>query len=503
MGLFKHQIEGVEFLSGTNPAGGNSFILADEMGTGKTRQAAVAGKEKGHGNIVVCPLSSKIDWANEIKEVYPDAEVMYLSESSEYYPGGSNPWFITNYDMLNKYEEMIIRMASSGLVDGIILDEAHNIKGDSLRAKAIIGGRKKKKSGDIAKFGGIAKEMKRVWCLSGSIILNRPIELFNVLRAIGHPLGSNKSRYGERYCGGFMMYRLYDSIKKRYYTVPQKVYFSTFFKRPGISVNRMWPDYSGATHLDELRDQLKGWMLRRTKAEVLDLPPKIISIKEMDISKEWRNEYYNAFDNYIRFREENHDLKWNKDNVIAARHLTEIGKMKQVCSLAKTERIAEDIREAVGSGQKVIVFSQYTETIKTIAAMVRDLGVVTLTGEDKIEKRQQSMSGFKSDDRINVFVANIKAGGTGINLQSGSIVMFADMEWSPGINEQAEDRAHRNGQKNTVNVYYYVVKDTIEEDIIELLEKKRGMADQILSGTKKRMSSRSVESDFMRKRKWD
>ena len=103
-----------------------------------------------------------------------------------------------------------------------------------------------------------------------------------------------------------------------------------------------------------------------------------------------------------------------------------------------------------------------------------------------------------NDEKVKVLVLNIDAGGVGINLTRASIVMFADMDWFPGIHEQAEDRAHRIGQKGTVNVYYYVCPKTIEEDIIRLLNSKKGVVDQILEGKKRRVAKASVGAEFLK-----
>lgn len=494
MKLFKHQIEGVKFLKEHLKC-----ILADEMGTGKTRQGIVACKEIGGGTLIVTTASSKINWQREIKIVYPEDVSVLIDSNTEEIVTDDLKWLIINYDILGKWNPAINVLIENNTIENLIVDEAHYIKGDSLRSKAIIGGRKTKKDGDVAKFSGIAKKMKAVFCLSGTIMLNRPMELFNILKAIGHPLGSSKERYAERFCGRFWMYKIWNG--ERFYTIPSNVFYQKFNKK-GVEIKMRWPDDSGATHLDELRKELEGWIIRRRKEDVLkDLPPKIVSIRDFEINEEWSKKYDNAFDEYISFRKNNPIDGWSEDNVLMTRQLVEVQKLKQVCSLAKVDTIVEDIENAVNQGQKVIVFSQYTKTIDEIASRVQDLkiGVSVLIGDMGQNARQVSIDDFQNDPRMKVFVANIKAGGVAINLQAASIVMFADMEWSPGINHQAEDRAHRQGQKNIVNVYYYVARNTIEEDIVELLEKKRNITDQILEGDKVRLQKSSVFGEFLKR----
>ena len=123
----------------------------------------------------------------------------------------------------------------------------------------------------------------------------------------------------------------------------------------------------------------------------------------------------------------------------------------------------------------MIVFSQYTETVRalTVALKDRKVDVVNLTGENSQDERQWAVDRFQNDPDTIAFVANMKAGGVGLTLTAASIVMFADMDWSPETHRQAEDRAHRIGQTGTVNVYYYIAEETIEEDIIDILTQKQ------------------------------
>ncbi len=488
MELFNHQKEGIKILTGFNPEGGHSFLLADSMGLGKTIQAIISSKKLYGGSLIVCPASLKINWQREINNVYPEDSVHIISKEDQIEKAD---WIITNYDMLQKHMVLIEYFISRGWIKNIILDEAHYIKGNSLRSKAIIGGRKTKKDGETAKFSGLIKLVDSVTCITGTPILNKPIELFNILKAIGHPLSKSKEKYAERYCGRFWMYRIWDG--NRFYTIPSSVFYAKFNK-PGVKIKLRWPDDSGATNLDELREELKGWMIRRKKEDVLDLPEKIISIKEFEIDSDWSKKYKNAFDDYIEFRKHNPIDGWNEENVLMNRHLVEIQKLKQVCSLAKIDTIVEDINEAVDQGEKVIVFSQYTKTIDAITDKMQELGigVTALTGDCDMDYRQASVDSFQNDPRVKVFVANIKAGGVGINLTKASIVMFADMEWSPEIHNQAMDRAHRIGQTGTVNVYYYIAKGTIEEDIMEVLESKKEIMDQILEGKRDKVKTSSI-----------
>nr|MDD5068055.1 DEAD/DEAH box helicase [Candidatus Paceibacterota bacterium] len=316
------------------------------------------------------------------------------------------------------------------------------------------------------------------YALTGTPILNRPIELFNILKAVDHPLGKIRSAYSRRYCGA---------------------YLKTIIRRYGPPI--VFLDESGATNLNELREKIKGIFLRRKKDDVLDLPEKIIGIMACEMDDEWQAKYDTAWDRYIQFLEENPAPDKDLENIIMARQLVEIQKLKQVCSQSKIKHISEFIENAVEQEEKVIVFSQYTETIGLLGGRMSELGIVfeTLVGSDSTEKRQKSIDRFQNDKDCMVFISNIKAGGIGINLTAGSFVVFADMEWSPEIHKQAEDRAHRIGQTGTVNVYYFITKDTIEEDILEILNSKKGVLDQVIDGRNDRIEKSNVYDEFLKR----
>lgn len=486
MELFEHQKTGIAFLKKKKKA-----ILADEMGLGKTRQAIIAAGEAGGSILVICPASLKINWKREIATVYPDQEDAVIVIDSQTDMEMCGRWNIINYDILEKKIEWIECAIKTGGLKTLILDEAHYIKGKSIRAAVVTGGRVKMSRKGVtqtAEFGGIAKQMENVYCLTGTPLLNRPIELFNLLKAIGHDLGRVRSYYSRRYCGGFL---------------------KTIIRRAPYPPIRYF-DESGATNLSELKRNLDGWMLRRKKMDVLDLPPKIVSIMECELSSEWQKSYDRAWTDYLAFLAENPDPERNMDGILMARHLVEITKLKQICSQSKIDRMAADIRNTVEQGQKVIVFSQYTETIRRLKDVLSGLvpgskkdgsqdpvRCVTLTGADNMDERQKAVDDFQKGF-ADVFIANIKAGGVGLTLTEASIVMFADMEWSPEIHAQAEDRAHRIGQAGTVNVYYYIAADTIERDIVDILNSKKDVMNQILEGKASSKKGESMQEAFLK-----
>lgn len=432
--LFKHQIEGIEFLKTTKRA-----ILADEQGMGKTIQAIEAVKSEEKGAIVVCPASVKFNWRNEINRQYPLDRVIVINSTDPIPPGAD--WYIINYDILDKRKELLSEFLETGELKTLILDEAHYVKNRSIRARAAL---------------NLTREAEKVYLLTGTPIMNRPMELFNLLSAVGSPLAKSWYAYVMRYCNAW---------------------------RRTLRNGRSFLDTSGASHLDELRGKISTHFLRREKKDALDLPPKIIQQIPIELSKTWREKYDRAFDDYIAFLKTNPIEGKNIDNILLARHLVELQKIKQVCSQAKLEFILHDIEEIIGAGEKVVVFTQYTETLRNIqqGARAKKWSVQTISGETSSIERQRAVEAFQGGFG-DIFVGNIKAAGIGITLTAANKVIFADIDWTPAVHDQAEDRCHRIGTTGTVNVYYYIATDTIEEDIMTMLAKKRQIIDAVISG---------------------
>ena len=517
MELFAHQKEGIAFLKEKK-----KVILADEMGLGKTRQAILAAREENVGSVVViCPASLKTNWEREILAVAPDDDV-FVIQSGKLRDIPAAKWIIVNYDMLGKYYEPLASMKALGMIGAGICDEAHYIKGKkAVRSKLTL---------------MLLDGLPVVYMLTGTPIMNRPAEMLNLLKAVGHPVAEKTSFFEKRYCDAYM-----ETIIRR--------------GRPAI---RFW-NSSGASNLNELREITRDCLLRRMKKDVLDLPEKMISVRFCELSPEQKKGYDHAWEQYLEWFKAgldgtlpegeseiscsrcsrrltddevgrggvqggsknalgpDHDDCYKCSTIertVSAQQLVELGKLKQLCSLSKVSRMAADIEDAVAAGEKVIVFTQYTNTLKEIAAACRSIRVetgapsaygkiptkaikvATLSGQDTQTSRQAAVDAFQNDPETRVFVSNMKAGGVGLTLTQARIVMFADMEWSPEIHAQAEDRAHRIGQEGTVNVYYYVMEKTIEEDIVDLLEAKRRIIKEVMEGSVERMSG-SMAADFL------
>lgn len=308
----------------------------------------------------------------------------------------------------------------------VIFDESHFIKN---------------KQAQRTKFSvKLAKKTGKVLFLTGTPVLNKPIEVYNVLNIVS-PTG-----YWEfcmRYCGA----------KKTQWG---------------------W-DLGGASHLDELRRKMY-FMIRRTKEQVLsELPDKTVSVLDTSISPEGKKEYRKIQKEFREWLIEN----GKNINALYAEALTKVGYLKQV--VVRHKNIEEIIENFLESGKKIIVFSQYVEIIERLSKQYVQESVA-LTGATPTKDRQGIIDEFQNNPEKRIFLSTLKAGGVGITLTAADTVLFTDLDWVPANHLQAEDRAHRIGQKNNVNVYYLITPDTIEEEIWKLLRRKEKVVNQILDG---------------------
>lgn len=462
-----YQTEGAEFLYRNKRA-----LLADEMGVGKTLQAILAALKAGHETLVICPASLKINWAREIIDQDPEAQIQIVDPGNEihdYATGNGSQWLIVNYDLLDKYKAEGLRL----LLDykTLIIDEAHSIKETStLRTKASL------KIGEYA---------ENIYLITGTPVLNRPIELYPLLKILRHPITLSKQGkdnwygYAFRYCGG-------------YFREVKRWIFNHKTGRRELQQMRFL-DTKGATNLEELRQRIAPIYLRRLKKEVLPLPPKNVHAKKVTMSDTHIQLYQNAWERYLayleRIKEElmqelgSEDAYFRKiNNIEASQHLVELQKLQQVTSAAKIRSVVEDAYKEAKRGNKVLIFTIYTDTIDKMKRIFthNKLKVAVLNGQTKNESRVKAVDALQNDPDTNIFIGNIKAAGVGITLTAANKVYFIDSEWTPALNQQAEDRAHRYGQANDVDIYYYLAEGTIDEDKQEALEAKRKIINTIL-----------------------
>lgn len=422
-----HQKEAIEKLLAND-----RFILADDMGLGKTTSTVIASLESGAKKVlIVCPASLKINWKREI-ENYSEDHVLIV-EGKKW--GSTFKYYIINYDILknfhtteNSEDSEAYQIILKEGFDLAIVDEAHYISNSQAQRTKLL--------------NDILAKIPKVWLLTGTPMTSRPINYYNLLKIVRSPLTLNWKSYVMRYCKGYQF---------------------------RVGGRKIW-NTSGASNLDELREQTKAVVLRRLKTDVLDLPEKIIS----PIWLELKNSFYDdELTEFLRISEENKE----KESITVT--LNRLMKLRQLIAIEKVEHTCELIDKVLEQGKKVIVFTNFTMSLDMLHEKYKKKSVV-LDGRMSKIARQESVDRFQNEDKVRVFIGNIKAAGVGITLTAADTVIMNDLSFVPADHSQAEDRAYRYGQKNSVLVYYPVFENTIEMTVYNILQKKKDIIDQVM-----------------------
>lgn len=413
-------------------------ILADEMGLGKTLQTlAFILSKKNTKTLIITPTSLVYNWANEIDRFAPDLKyIVNIGDKS------------TREDLLSKLENVDVVITTYGLLKrdldiynsiyfySIIIDEAQNIKNP--------------KSQNALAIKSLKSNIR--FALTGTPIENSVLELWSI----------------------------FDFIMPLYLRTQKD--FNTRYNK-NLNENE--------EVLEELHKFINPFILRRYKKDVIkELPDKIVKEVLVPLSEQ-EKKIYASYSNYVsNIINKNKDLVDEQINKIEI--LSYITKLRQLCldpsillddfqgDSSKIEALL-DLLEGNISSHKILIFSQFTTALKKIGMKLNDLKInfSYLDGSVSINKRMDAIDEF-NNDITNVFLISTKAGGTGLNLTSADIVIHFDPWWNPAVEDQATDRAHRFGQKNVVEVIKLIAKDTIEEKILKLQERKRSLINSVI-----------------------
>ena len=426
-------------------------ILADDMGLGKTlqvislllteQQEQKAGIREERCSLIVCPASLVYNWQKEVERFAPSlSTVMILGSATErediIKKAKPGQILITSYDLLKRdvdvYKDKIFAVQ--------VIDEAQYIKNAGTQA---------------------AKGVKKITAgfklaLTGTPIENRLSELWSI----------------------------FDYLMPGFLSTYQK--FREDMELP-ISTNQ------DANKMERLQRMIRPFILRRLKGDVLkDLPEKL----EENLFAHLEGEQLSLYDAQVQHMKNMlNDTTEKEFRASKIQILAELTKLRQLCcdpsllyenykgDSAKKEMCMDLIENAVNGGHKVLLFSQFTSMLDLLAEELEARGIkyYMLTGAVNKEKRMRMVESFNEDD-VPVFCISLKAGGTGLNLTSADIVIHYDPWWNVAVQNQATDRAHRIGQKNVVTVYKLVSQGTIEEKIVDIQERKKQLAEQILEG---------------------
>ena len=442
-------------------------ILADDMGLGKTIQIlsvilgyAQNAKEERRTSIVISPSSLTLNWQNEADKFAGELKTLVingtLSERKRKIADIEKyDLVITSYDLLKRDIELY--KEKNYYFRYIIADEAQYLKNSNTQN---------------------AKSIKKInaetrYALTGTPIENSLAELWSIFDYI---------------MPGYLF--SYKKFKKQYET-------------PIVKEN-------DTQALNKLKMLIEPFVLRRTKTEVLtELPEKTVTVLHNEMEEEQRNLYISYL---AQAREEvAEEINLNGIERSHIKILSVLTRLRQICchpslfikdytsESSKLNQCMEIIEEAVKGNHKILLFSGYTSMFPIIEKELQKLNIkyFKLTGATKIDERIDLVDEFNENPEISVFLISLKAGGTGLNLTGADMVIHYDPWWNVSTENQATDRAYRIGQKNNVQVYKLITKNSIEEKIYELQQKKAQLIDNMLS-TKTSFINTLSKEDIMR-----
>lgn len=431
--LLPYQIDGIDFISASR-----NTLLADEMGLGKTVQAIgfIDGEPTIRSVLIVCPKSLILNWERELetwlgRKTY--FQYVQFAESSAVHIK------IINYE---KMEDLGIP------VDLFILDEAQYTKNQ--------GTARSKRVRAQAKVSG------RVLALTGTPMPNRPAELWNILDILQPGKWGPFHDFGLKYCDG----------KSKYLGSSQ----SPLRKAQGYPPRmRLAWDYSGSSNEVELAANLKSIMIRRLKKDVLpQLPTKRRQIIPLKVGKG-----YHDYDLLGPISEDNYEAclkKLRSDKVI----FEEWSRRRHEQGLAKVPLVVEHMRNALDDGRKVILFAHHLDVIDALYQELVGWRPMMLVGANTAQERQLSVDIFQQEPDCRVFIGSLSAAGVGITLTASSHVVFAELDPTPEVMSQCEDRAHRIGQANSVLVQHLVADKSLDARMCRILIKKQKVISRVL-----------------------
>ncbi len=455
--LYKYQrkaVKRIEYFKGR-------ALLADEMGLGKTWEALWWCKKHPEKTpiIVVCPANLKWVWEMEAWKLLKIRAVVLSGRTppksiKKGFQLNPKEMYIINYEVLNWWVRYLWKLKAKVL----IVDECHYQKSrGAKRTQAVLRLSKGPMTKKRYKKGPNKGKRKRrriphVLAISGTPLTNRPHELYTTLRLVQPKIYKNHKFFAHRYC--------------------QPVW-------------REWGwEYKGATNIQELHRRLKSqMMIRNLKKDVLkDLPDKTRMVIPLEI--EDRKEYQEAETNFIAWLTKKSPAKAEKAG--KAKQLVQLGYLKRLAADLKMSLVMQWIEDFMEeSSGKLVVFAIHKRVIKQIHEQYPHTSVV-IDGSVSNKNRKRAVQTFQRNKKIRLFIGNLTAAGVGITLTAAHTLMFCELDWVPGNHTQAEDRIHRIGQENAAMIYYLVAKDTIEEKLCKIIQKKQRIVSQILDGSIKK-----------------
>lgn len=451
---YQYQLEGVRYALDHQRC-----IFGDQPGLGKTLQA-ICSVVKAHKEaikygesfpvLVICPAALKVNWQREFKK-FAGLNAIILDDRNrdswhkfyELHDGSGEPIasvFIVNYESIKKFFVLsgfggrpdLRRIKFDeriNLFKSVIIDESHKCKSGKTQQSKFV--------------EGICKGKRWIFALTGTPVVNNNTDLIQQLKILGRldDFGGWKQFVG-RYCDG-----------------PKQ-----------------------SSNLRELNYRL--WMscfFRREKSKVLtQLPDKMRQYITCDITN--RKEYEDAENNIIEYLRKYQNA--NDDKIrrsMRGEVMVRMGILKQIAARGKIKAVSEFVHDVIDGGEKLILFAFLKDVVAALKLEFPD--AVTVTGSDNMAQKQNAVDRFQNDPGCKLIILNYKSGGTGLTLTAASRVGFIEFPWTYSDCEQAEDRAHRNGQKNAVNCYYFLGDKTIDRYMYQVIQTKKNIANEVTGTT--------------------
>ena len=419
------------------------FINGDDMGLGKSLESiATINKADAFPCLVICPNVVKINWQREWHK-FTDKKAMVLTDSVRdswpfFWQTGMNQVFIVNYESLRKYFVRRITKAEKWtlkdvefhntikLFKSVIIDESHKVKSTATQQ---------------TKFcKGIASGKEYIILLTGTPVVNKPKDLVAQLGIMDRMIDMGGWK-------GFML---------RYCSGPNQ-----------------------ASNLKELNYKLwQHCFFRREKSKVLtQLPDKVRQIVSCEITN--RKEYMDAerdLIDYLKRYKEADDEKIQKS--LKGEVMVRIGILKDITARGKLKEVIDFVKDFRENGKKIILFCNLHEIVDRL--MIAFPSAVCVTGRQNMQEKQASVDAFQKNPKTDVIICSIKAASAGITLTAASDVAFIELPWTYADCDQAESRAHRIGQKDSVNCYYLLGRRTIDQKLYRIIEEKKHISNTVL-----------------------
>lgn len=419
------------------------FINGDDMGLGKTLESiATINKADAFPCLVICPNVVKINWQREWHK-FTDKKAMVLTDSVRdswpfFWQTGMNQVFIVNYESLRKYFVRRITKAEKWtlkdvefhntikLFKSVIIDESHKVKSTATQQTKLC--------------KGIASGKEYIILLTGTPVVNKPKDLVAQLGIMDRMIDMGGWK-------GFML---------RYCSGPNQ-----------------------ASNLKELNYKLwQHCFFRREKSKVLtQLPDKVRQIVSCEITN--RKEYMDAerdLIDYLKRYKEADDEKIQKS--LKGEVMVRIGILKDITARGKLKEVIDFVKDFRENGKKIILFCNLHEIVDRL--MIAFPSAVCVTGRQNMQEKQASVDAFQKNPKTDVIICSIKAASAGITLTAASDVAFIELPWTYADCDQAESRAHRIGQKDSVNCYYLLGRRTIDQKLYRIIEEKKHISNAVL-----------------------